>query len=88
MDHIIQEDQCGFLKNSCISVNIQMIYELIKPSDNSNIQAFILSLDFKKCFDKIEFQAIFNAMEFFGFAEYLINMDQDIIHRIQSKHSK
>ena len=73
MDYVIQEDQRGFLRKRRISVNIRMIYELTKHMNENNMSAFILSLDFEKCFDKIEFHAIINALQFFGFADCLIN---------------
>ena len=53
MDFIISSDQRGFLKNRRISSNIRMIFELMKYTEDNNISAFILSLDFQKCFDMI-----------------------------------
>ena len=71
LDNIISDDQRGFRKNRRISANIRMLYELIKYAKDKDIQAILLSLDFEKCFDKIEFTALHGALDFFGFSEIL-----------------
>ena len=50
-----------------------MIYELIKFTETKNMDALILSLDFEKCFDKIEFCALLGSLNFFDFPEYVTN---------------
>ena len=46
--------------------------DLIIYAENHDIPAYVLSLDFEKCFDKIDFSAIFGAMQFFEYPDYLI----------------
>ena len=72
LELIISGDQRGFLKQRRIHANVHTIYKLMKWTKNNNIEAFILSLDFKKCFDKIEIQSLIKAMRMFGFADFLI----------------
>ena len=69
MEHIIAEDQRGFMQNRRISVNIRKILDLIQKADEEDLEAFILSVDFMKCFDKIEIPAIQGALEYFGFGQ-------------------
>ena len=71
LETIISTDQRGFMKNRKITTNVRMIFELIKHCKDELIQAIILSLDFMKCFDRIEFQTILKSLSFFGFAEYI-----------------
>ena len=48
------------------------MHEIIKWAEKNDQECIILSLDFLKCFDRIEFKAITGAMSFFGFVDYLI----------------
>ena len=73
LDIIISDDQQGFRKGRRICCNIRTIYELIRCAEETDLEALILSFDFEKCFDKIEFQAIFGSLSFFGFPQYMID---------------
>ena len=72
MDVLINCDQRGFLKGRRISSNIRMIFELMKYTEDKDIASFILQLDFHKCFDRIEFTALFGALSYFNFPNYVI----------------
>ena len=73
LEHIINSDQRGFMKSRRICSNIRTIFELIKYTKEEDIEAILLSLDFMKCFDRIEFNAIYGALNFFEFPEWIIN---------------
>ena len=62
---IISEEQTGFMKNRNIAENIRRTFEVIKYAKNRKIPAIILSIDFDKCFDRIEHSAIYGAMNYF-----------------------
>ena len=69
LEQLINEDQCGFLPNRRIVANIRKILDIISESkDSENI---ILTCDYMKCFDMVEWTAIENSMEFFGFSKML-----------------
>ena len=72
LEYIIAEDQKGFLPKRRISVNIRKIFDLMEIADKNKMEAFILSLDFMKCFDYIDFSAITGAMNYFNFGQYII----------------
>ena len=72
MDYIISECQRGFRKGKNLSCNIRTAYELIKFAEVNKLEGIILSLDFEKCFDKLSFSAIFGALRFFKFPEYIV----------------
>ena len=71
LETLINEDQTGFMKNRRISVNIRKILDLMQYTEQKNLESYVMSLDFAKCFDKIEFTAILGAMKYFGFSAYL-----------------
>ena len=73
LDYIIHQDQHGFMRNRNIAINIRKMFDLIQFMECTQTPATILSLDFEKCFDKIENTAIIGAMEFFGFNQFLID---------------
>ena len=73
LEHVINCDQRGFMKGRRIATNIRLIYELIRLADVEKRDMIILSLDFMKCFDRIEFSALIGALQYFGFAENIIN---------------
>ena len=71
LDNLIHSNQKGFMKNRWILANIRKILDLTQKMDQNDREGLVLSIDFMKCFDKIEFQAIFKSLEYFGFGENL-----------------
>ena len=73
LEEVINEQQKGFLKDRRISSNIRKILDLMHKMEADSTEAAILSLDFKKCFDMIEFDCIFKSLDFFGFGPNMIS---------------
>ena len=73
LEYVINADQRGFMKSRQISTNIRFIFDLMKYTEKNNIDACILSLDFLKCFDKIEHTCIMGSLDYFGFPSYISN---------------
>ena len=69
---IINHDQKGFMANRRISANIRKLYDLITITKRDQIPAFIMSLDFKKCFDFISFDIIRGSLQYFNFPDFMI----------------
>ena len=69
LSHLINEDQKGFMKNRNISCNIRRVLDLIELSDREDIPGLLISLDFEKCFDRIEVKAVLGALSYFNFGE-------------------
>ena len=72
LNSIISEDQRGFLPNRRISVNIRKMLDIINYCNNEEIEAFIFSCDFEKCFDKVSHPALIRALQYFDFGERVI----------------
>ena len=57
LNELIDEEQTGFLKNRQILTTIRTSIDISKHT--KNLQGYlIISLEFEKCFDKIEYTAI------------------------------
>ena len=69
LEHIIHQDQRGFMKNRRISVNIRKMLDIMHQAQKEDLEAVVLSLDFVKCFDKCSFQILFGSLDYFGFGE-------------------
>lgn len=70
LDYIIDETQSGFMRCRHISNNIRIVLDLIDYPDLYNDEAYILFLDFRKAFDTIEHNFVFQALEKIGFGPY------------------
>ena len=81
---IIETDQQGYIKNRCISLNIRQIQDIIDYADETNIDAAILCLDFRKAFDTVELQFLYLVLEKFGFNISFINWIKSIYHNIST----
>ena len=70
---IIHEDQKGFMQHRRISSNIRCILDLIDRLDSTDEEGIILSVDYEKCFDRIEWQAIDGSLKMFNFGPGIHN---------------
>ena len=73
LDKLINRDQTGFMKNRFIGENIRKILDVIDYTEMEDIPAIIISIDFEKCFDRIEWSAVYKTMELFNFGNTFIN---------------
>ena len=69
LEHIINKDQRGFMKERRISVNIRKMLDIIHEAEKEDLEALVLSMDFVKCFDKCSFSILHGSLEFFNFGE-------------------
>ena len=56
LNELIDEEQTRFLKNRQILTTIRTSIDISKHT--KNLQGYLISLEFEKCFDKIEYTAI------------------------------
>ena len=69
---LINEDQTGFVKGRQISENIRKLLDVIDITDRDDIAGLLLSIDFSKAFDNVEFVAVRNILRWLNFGEYII----------------
>ena len=84
LDHIINLDQKGFRKGQRMSANIRKIFDLMAYTEENDIAAVIMTMDFQKCFDKILHSAIFGSLQYFDFADYIIKWTNIIYNDFQA----
>ena len=70
IDKLIHQHQKGFMKSRRISANICKVLQIIKSTKDED--GLIISVDFQKCFDQIDFEAIYGSLKYFGFGEKFI----------------
>ena len=69
---IISEDQSGFVAGRNITTNIMKALTIQEYCKEENIPGLLISVDFLKAFDRVDYNAMYKAMEFFGIeGEYL-----------------
>ena len=71
---IIHSTQRGFVKNCYLAENLIVINELIHQYQLKELPGVIISFDFRKAFDALEWKSMFIALEKFGFGQNYINM--------------
>ena len=71
---IINLDQTGFMKGRNISTNIRKMLDIIDYTEKHQIPAVIMSIDFKKCIDQIEYTAIKGALQYYNFGPVFTDM--------------
>lgn len=76
LPEIIDADQTGFMAGRNIATNIRKVIEVSDYVKKQKIAAVVLSIDFKSCFDIIHQQSIFEALKYFQFGEYFIQLSR------------
>ena len=71
--HLINDDQSGFLEKRYIGNNIASLIEIIEYCEENDIAAVLLSIDFEKAFDKLDWEFLWRCMEFFEIPENIIS---------------
>ena len=88
LQSLIHEDQKGFLANRRISSNIRCILDIMEYVNNTdtsvNDDYVILSLDYEKCFDRVEIPALLGALKYFNFRDKFINFTKTIYNGAKS----
>ena len=74
LNEIIHNDQTGFVKSRLITENLRKFLDVIEYAEVNNVPGVLVSIDFEKAFDKIEYEAVYAAMRWFNFGENLISM--------------
>lgn len=64
---IISNTQTGFLKNRFIGENTRILYDLMNYCEVNELPGLLVTVDFEKAFDTIEWKFIDKALESFNF---------------------
>ena len=80
---IISEHQTGFMQGRQISTTIRTSIDIANLK-HKKVQGYLLSLDFEKCFDKIDYSAITGSLRFFGFGDQFIALTELLLNFFKS----
>ena len=72
LDKIISPHQTGFMEGRNIITNIIKLLDVLCETERCQVQGVLMSIDFEKCFDMIEHQAVKGALQYFGFGSNYI----------------
>ena len=72
--HLINPHQTGFIKNRSILFNIRKTMEVVAHAKRTNRPGLIVTIDFEKCFDRVEYTSIRGAFKYLGFGNKFISM--------------
>ena len=83
LPNIIGTQQTGFVQGRSIHTNIRKTMDIIAHINQTGKKAVIVSIDFHKCFDRIEHNSIFEAFRYFNFGETFINWVKIFFNKFQ-----
>ena len=63
LQETIHSDQTGFFSGRFIGENVNKLFSLIDHCYKYQIPAFLMSIDFEKAFDKVNWDVLYRIME-------------------------
>ena len=69
---LINEDQSGFVQGRYIGDNIRLLYDIIHYLKEKKMPGLLVSIDFEKAFDSIDWSFMKKVLKSFGFGDDLI----------------
>ena len=70
---LIHPDQTGFVKGRYIGENIRLIADVMEQTRKLNLSGILLSLDFQKAFDTLEWSCISRVLKLYNFGDSIEN---------------
>jgi exonuclease III len=81
---IISSDQAGYLPGRFIGQNIRIIEDVLFYTERENKPGIILTIDFEKAFDSLNWNFLLSALKSFNFGENFIGFIKTIYYNIES----
>ena len=73
LKYVIGEQQSGYVPERFIGINIRKMLDLLTFVEQEQIPAVLIAVDFEKCFDSINHDALFQSLRYFNISEYYIS---------------
>ena len=67
LPNLVHTDQTGFIKGRYIGENIRLIIDIMEHTKSESIPGILVSLDFRKAFDPLEWSFMMKALDVFNF---------------------
>ena len=77
----VHEDQTGFIKGRFIGENVRLILDLKEYCTKRNKSALLLSCDFQKAYDSVDWGYLNHAVECFGFGPDMRNLISSVYNQ-------
>ena len=74
LTHVINNDQQGFIKDGDITGNLILVKELIEYCNEEEVEGAMVMMDFKKAYDRVDRQAMFDVLEEMNFGEQFVRL--------------
>ena len=84
LNKLVHSDQTGFVKRRYIGENIRLISDIMEQTKKLNSTWFLISVDFQKAFDSLEWSCIQSALEGYNFGEGIVKWIQLFYKDIES----
>ena len=81
---LIHPDQTGFVKGRYIDENIRLIADVMEQTRKVNLSGILLSLDFQKAFDTLEWSCMHHVLKLYNFGDSLRNCVKVLYTDIES----
>ena len=81
---LINEDQTGFIPGRYIGDNIRTIYDIIAYLEDNQLPGLLVSIDFQKAFDTVNWLFMNNVLNAFGFGKDLCHWISTFYNNIKS----
>ena len=70
--HVIHDDQTGFIKTKYIGQNICRIHDIMEWTESEDNLALLITIDFEKAFDCLEWVFLRYCMLEFNFSDFIL----------------
>ena len=84
LPNLINEDQTGFVPGRYIGDNIRLIYDIIHHLESENQPGLIVSIDFEKAFDSVNWKFMNTVLEKIGFGNDIMQWVNTFYNSIHS----
>jgi exonuclease III len=75
---LVDHDQTAYIKGRYCGTNIRLVHDVIDHYKQHNKIGILLSIDFRKAFDTIEWSFLFKCLQFFNFGPIFIQWVETI----------
>ena len=74
LPQVIGTEQQGFIEGGDITGNLILVKEIIEYCKEENIEAYLILMDFKKAYDRIDRETIETTMKAMNYGDKIIEM--------------
>ena len=84
LPELIHEDQTGFVPGRYIGDNLRLLYDIMHYLQNENLPGLLVSIDFEKAFDSVDWGFMEKVLKRFGFGKDIIKWSSAFYNDIKS----